>query len=379
MIKILFLINSLGGGGAEKVLVNLVNNMDREKFDITVETMFGGGVNLKLLLPNIRYIENHFPCPPGIAYIMRLISPRWLYRYFIGDRKYDILVAYMHGAPVKVISGCQDKNVKKIAWLHNGKPKTGSFFRFWFTEKKAFEVYEKCNAIVGVAQSVADAFQSYTHTSKKIDVVYNTNDVEMIRKLSQRDVEKTFSDHDSLKICSVGRLGHEKGFDRLISVVNKLNREGYRCELLIVGAGSKEQELKKQVSDLRAESWINLVGFQNNPYPYVINADLFVCSSREEGLSTAVTEAIILGIPALSTDVSGAKEILGENNEYGLVVENNEESIYTCIKSLILNRELLLTYKKKAQERASFFETQNCVRQAETLFEKVFSEIEETI
>lgn len=366
MIKILFLINTLGGGGAERVLVNLVNNMDKTKFDITVETMFSGGVNVDLLSKDIKYINRNAPCPRGIAYIFRFIPARLLYSYFIGKEHYDVIVAYMHGAPVKVISGCRDKVTKKIAWLHNGNPETGTFFKFWFSKKSAFRAYELCNAVVGVSDSVAKAFSDYTGIKDNIKVVFNTNDVSRISALADERFE--INAENSFNIVSVGRLSHEKGFDRLFNVCQRLHKEGFNLGVTIVGAGPLENELKTMVSASKDENWFHFTGYQTNPYKYVKNADLFVCSSRTEGLSTAVTEAVILGVPCVSTDVSGAKEILGKNNEYGLVVESSEEGIYGGIKQMLENTDLRQHYSEKAKERAEFFSTESTVKQALDLF-----------
>lgn len=368
MIRILFLINTLGGGGAEKVLVNLVNHMDSSQFRITVETMFGDGVNAARLNKNIRYISKQAPCPRGIAYLFRFMSAKRLYRYFIGNEKYDILVAYMHGAPVKVISGCPDPKVKKIAWLHNGNPETGTFFKFWHTKKAAFRAYAGCDAVVGVSGSVASAFAAYTGIPN-IVTVYNTNDTAAIRSQASQSCPY-IKESGRRYLVYVGRISSEKGYGRFFEVCRLLSDEGFSIDVTVVGTGEEEPGLRKRIAACGAENWFHLAGYQENPYPYVANADLFVCPSYQEGLSTAVTEAIILGVPVVSTDVSGAKEILGEHDEYGLVTDNSEEGLYEGVKKLLCDEKLLVHYRQKAAERAVFFATDNTVKQAEALFEK---------
>lgn len=373
MIKILFLINTLGGGGAERVLVNLVNNMDTSVFDITVETMFGEGVNADLLNKNIRRIAKNDPCPPGIAYIFRFMSEKALYKHFIGNEHYDILVAYMHGAPVKVIAGCNDPDVKKIAWLHNGDPETGTFFRFWSKRSDAFKAYAGCDAVVGVSQSVADAFSAYTGIKENIRVVYNTNDAAKITEAAKEPVDIPF-DPDSLNVVSVGRLGKEKGYERLFAVCEKIRSEGFPVTVSIIGAGSEEEALRRLIAENNAVDHFRLIGFRSKPYAYVAKADVFVCSSYTEGLSTAVTEAVILGVPVVSTDVSGAKEILGENNEYGIVTENSENGLYTGIKEMLSDPDKRRHYAEKAKERAAFFATEKTVNEAQELFEELHNQ-----
>ncbi len=93
-----------------------------------------------------------------------------------------------------------------------------------------------------------------------------------------------------------------------------------------------------------------LTGFVDNPFKYVKNADLFVCSSHREGYSTAVTEALILGVPVISTEVSGAKELV--SNGCGAVCANNEEALYNAIKQALKNENLLAEYKQNAELRS---------------------------
>lgn len=368
MKKILFLINTLGGGGAERVLVNLVNHMDRSKYDITVETMFDDGVNVSLLNKDIRYISRKAPCPRGIAYIFRLFSSEQLYKYFIGEEKYDILVAYMHGAPVKVICGCPDSNVKKIAWLHNGNPETGSFFRFWTNKKSAVKAYSLCNAVVGVSESVADNFSAYTGIDN-VSVVYNTNDVERILELSAES--NPFSDNGNVHLVSVGRLSSEKGYDRFYRICRNLKTDIKGFDITVVGAGPMMDELRNVIDSDNSSGWFNLVGYKENPYPYIKNADIFVCPSYSEGLSTAVTEAVILGTPCVSANVSGAQEILGSNNEFGIVTDNDDSSLMEGIRTLLTDEDLRIKYGKLSKTRAEQFDTKVTIGMAEQLFDTV--------
>lgn len=367
MIKVLFLINTLGGGGAERVLVNLVNNMDRARFDITVKTMFCGGVNEKRLDPTIRYECKKAPLFRGIAKAFCLIPASWLYRYFVGDESYDIIVAYMHGAPTKVIVGCKDPCVKKVAWLHTGDPAHSTFFDFWFQKKQAFAAYASCDAVVGISETVRDAFSDYTGITDNMTLVYNTNDTARIFEQAEDDTLLPFEKTRPL-FCSVGRAVREKGYDCLIDAAVRLYNEGHRFDLAIVGDGNQFSALKEQVAQANAASYIHLLGFRDNPYPVMKAADMFVCSSRQEGFSTVIAESMILGTPVMATEVSGVRETLGLNDEYGMVIDNSDEGIYTGLKRVLAEPALFDVYREKAALRASFFSTENTVKQAEDLF-----------
>lgn len=141
-------------------------------------------------------------------------------------------------------------------------------------------------------------------------------------------------------------------------------------KLLLLGTGEKEQELKKIARDLQIENIISFLGYKKNPYKYVKNADLFVCSSLYEGFSTAVTESLIVGTPVVTTLCSGMKELLGDN-EFGLITDNDEQALLKGILKLLNDRQLLLHYKRKAIERGLMFDTQKTTAAVETFFEEL--------
>lgn len=118
MLKVLFLIHDLGQGGAEKVLVNLVNNMDRSKFDISVTVLFGGGVNEQFLAPDIHFHAVFPKEVPGNSKLMKLLTPAQLHRMCVKEH-YDIEVSYLEGPSARVISGCQSEDTKLVCWIHS--------------------------------------------------------------------------------------------------------------------------------------------------------------------------------------------------------------------------------------------------------------------
>ena len=111
--------------------------------------------------------------------------------------------------------------------------------------------------------------------------------------------------------------------------------------------------------------------YNTNPYKYIKNSDMFVCSSVAEGFSTAATEALIVGTPVVTVEVSGMKEMLGENNEYGIVTENNEDALYEGIKKMLTTPGMLEDYAKRAKERGKEFSTEKTVKAVEKMFERL--------
>lgn len=367
MIKCLFLIANLEGGGAERVLVNLVNRMDKSKFDITVETIFQDGVHRKALDPSVSYISRKMVYFRGITKLLRFVPASVLYRAIVRGGPYDIVIAFMHGLPTHIVSGCPDPSVKKVTWIHNGDMENTSLFRSFPTYDAAVAALASFDAIIPVAESVAEAFEKKTGIHDSVRVCYNTNDVEAIVAKAREPVQM---DCTRPVVCSVGRFTPDKGLERLIRISHRLHQEGWEHTLLLVGAGADYEKTKKLADDL-GESVI-FSGFDVNPYKYMRASDIFVCSSFIEGMCTASVEALILGVPSVSTDVSGAREILGRNNEYGIVTAMDDESLYEGLKSLLSDKEKRAYYAEKSEAARGKFSVEATVhRVEETLLELV--------
>lgn len=355
MIKILFLIHDLGGGGAEKVLVNLVNNMDKSQFDITVMSVFDVGVNKQFLSPDVKYIGCYSKMIPGNSKLMKLLSPAALHKQLIKDH-YDIEVSYLEGPCARIISGCEDINTKKVCWIHGtikSAQQLSSPFRSFEEAKKCYESFDYVSF---VSKDIRNVFISLLPGIKKHGVIYNTVESDKILSLASESAPE-IRNNDLVKLVTVGSLKDVKGYDRLLRIVKRLKDDGFAFELYMLGTGVMENELKKYVADNSLSDAVFMLGYQNNPYKFVSKCDVFVCSSYSEGFSTAATEALIVGTPVCTVDVSGMKEMLGENNEYGIVTENNDEALYEGIKSLLADPELLAFYKHKAVERGKSFST----------------------
>ncbi len=366
MTKILFLIHDLSVGGAEKVLVNLVNNIDHEKFDITVVTLFGGGVNEQFLKPHIRYRNIFKKVFPANSKIMKLFSPRLLHKLFIRD-KYDIEIAYLEGPSARIISGCQDKNTKLISWIHveqHTRSCAAASFRS-YTEAK--NCYEKFDNTVCVSKFVENDFKQIFPSLKKTEVLFNTNETAQICCLQKEEVDSGVFPQDEFKIIGVGKIVPKKGFDKLARIHKRLIDEGYPVHSYVLGVGDDRQKIDDFLIENNLKDSFTFLGYQTNPYKYVSRCDLFVCSSEAEGFSTAATEALIVGTPVVTTRVSGMEEMLGENNEYGIVTDNNEQALYEGIKKMIDNSQLYEHYCKQAEIRGKTFSTENTVKAVENM------------
>jgi glycosyltransferase involved in cell wall biosynthesis len=365
-IKILFFIHDLGQGGAEKVLVNLVNNMDRSKFDITVMSLFSGGVNEQFLKDDIHYKTVFQHMFRGNSHIMKLLSPKQLHRLFIKE-KFDIEVAYLEGPSARVISGCPDSETKLVSWIHIQQTSASAAARSFRSETEALCCYNRFNRVIAVSEEVKRTFLSALPINAPMQVLYNTNESHQIVQQSQEAADTGLFSEREFKVVGVGKLLKNKGFDRLTRIIAKLKNEGYPVHLYILGIGPLQHDLEQFIAANNLEEQITLLGYQTNPYKYVSKCDLFVCASFAEGFSTAATEALIVGTPVCTVEVSGMKEMLGEQNEWGVVTENSEEALYQGIKDLLDHPDKLAYYKEKAIERGKSFSTEHTVHAVEEM------------
>jgi len=369
--KFLFFIHDLGHGGAEKVLVNLVNNMDPEKFDITVQTLFDVGENRQFLKPHVRYIGGLKKEFPGNSHVMKLATPRLLHRMLVKEH-YDIEVAYLEGPAARVISGCENKDTKTACWIHctmSSVKEISKSFRNINETEKCYNAFDK---MVFVSEGVRDAFvKNCPVPAERTAVLYNVNESEiMLQKAAEPVDDGTFT-QDSFKWCGVGKLLKSKGFDRMLRIQKRLIDEGYKTHFYALGVGPLQEEMEQYCEENNITDSVTLLGYQTNPYKYVANCDLFVCASHAEGFSTAATEALIVGTPVVTTRVSGMEEMLGCDNKYGIITDNDENALYEGIKKLLDDKELYKHYKEQAAARGKDFSTEKTVAAVEKMLEEL--------
>ncbi len=389
--KILFLIHTLQVGGAERALVNLVNNLNPEKFDITVMTVIDTGA-FRNKLPNRVLYKTIIKFPlknnsknniqksgnllsrtsklKNIAVKLyqfgwKHINPQKIYKKFITE-KYDIEVAFLEGITAKIISHSNNPNSKKIAWIHVDLLNERKSEKFFNTKTEEKTTYQKFDQIVAVSNTVKAQFEKkFQYNPQKIAVCYNLIDSSKIRKLSnEKSIPKK-----RFTICTVGRLSMQKGYDRLLQVIKKLNYDNIKFDLWIIGEGAEASNLQEYITKNHLTN-VKLLGYKANPYPYIKTADLYVCSSRAEGFSTTVAEAIILGTPVVTMNCSGMHEILG-NSEYGIICNNSTFALYKALKKILQNQKQYQILKAHTMKRQDFFDIKTPLHEIEKLLYKV--------
>lgn len=367
MTKILFFIPRLAEGGAEKVLCNLVNNMDLNKFDVTVQTVDHCD-SKKYLVNGVKYksiFGKKSLLPAKIRNLWYRICTefKWTYPLYIKD-DYDVEVAYLECGATKVIAGSTNKKASKYAWVHCDLSKKDGMLE---SAQKVRKYYKQYDQIICVSESVREGFHKLYGKDFDTCVLYNVIDEEEIYSLSTKE-SKFKLDDSCMQLLAVGRLSIQKNFAYLIQSCARLKEEKYKFHLTILGEGPEKENLEQLIKDLDMESEITLYGFVENPYPWIKNADLLVCSSLYEGISTVVQEALILGTPTVTTPCTGMKELLG-NSEYGHIVSDSKDGLYNGLKKIFDDHNYYINLIAKAQEKGQTIKKAFAVEQCEHLFE----------
>lgn len=369
MIKILFFIENLSEGGAEKVLRDLVNHMDRTKFDITVQTVWPCDAK-KYLAPGIRYQSIYGSGSKANHLRYRAEAESGLaYRLHIKD-DYDIECAYLEMGPTKVMSASTNRKAKKLAWVHcdlSGKVKDAEAF-----VSKSGKQYRRFDEVICVSETARASFRNLFGDDPPSRVLYNVFDDEGIRRKAQEPLDIPTEGKNPV-VAAVGRLSPEKGYDRLLRVSRRLLDDGVEHDVWLIGDGPERESLERYVRDYQMSDRVRFLGFQSNPYPYLKAADLGACSSHFEGFSTFAVECMILGKPFVTTECSGMREILGDS-QFGLITENQEEALNDGLKLLLTDQKLRGAYAEKAAQRGRDFTMESMVRDTEGFFAKMIGE-----
>ena len=379
--KILCVEGMFAGGGVEKVLVNMVNQMDLEKYDITVYSIFDTGreTNLKDGIKVIfsfrvgRNSNDEIKKKTLKAKIMNFfftygwkLMPMHLFYHLAIKDKYDYEVAYAEGFPYKVVANSSNKSSIKYGWIHidlSGHKRATEFF---LNRNQELYCYKKMDALFFVSDYAREKFiQKYGFADKCV-TQYNLNENDRIIAKSKQSIEDIVVKRPLF--VTVGRLHTQKGYDRLLAAISNIAQINRNFQVWVVGDGDMHQEFQQYIKEHDIEDIVQLKGFQSNPYPYINQCDWFIASSRYEGYSTAVSEAFILKKPVIVTDCSGMGELTG-NGKYGIIVDNSTDGIQSGIERILnMSGEEYTRYKQLADERSAFFDSTARLREIEKLF-----------
>ena len=367
MKKIIFGITGLTIGGAERVLVDLVNKLYND-YDITIFTIYSKGELEKELNPNIKlkslynksYKELSKIGQKIFAPLKVLIFKNMIYKKYIKEN-YDVEIAFLEG-PITRLFSVKNENVKKIVWIHNDISKVfGNGFKSKLKKNLDKKIYSKYDELVFVSKDNLDKFDKVYSNSKEVNkveneneknknininkrVIYNYIDKERILEKSCDEIDFSFK-KDFVNFLTVARLVEQKGIDRLIKVHKKLIERGYIHNFYIIGDGPEKEKLEKLIKEKKVEKTFYLLGQKENPYPYIKNATYFCLLSRFEGYGMVLEEAKILDKSIIITNTAAREAVENYSNKY--ILENTEDGIYNGLKDIIEKE----TESKKEENR----------------------------
>ncbi|MCI5900096.1 MAG: glycosyltransferase [Lachnospiraceae bacterium] len=365
--SILFVIDSLTLGGAEKSLVTLLNLLDYSKYNVDLLLFAQGGAFQKLLPLEV----NLLPVPDYYAYnsipwskfgkkIKEIDKMLAQLRYSVVLRKrkythtekavlfwknsrkcfstmpqqYDVAIAYAQGVPTFFVAE-KVKARKKAAWINVTYIPTGKYFNFI---KPMYESFDVVNAVSeAVASEVQDTFGI---PNSKIMIMKDILDVDFAIKMAEMPSEAHVEmAGDGIKILTVGRYAYMKGYDLAIDAAKILLEKGIKFKWYALGEGAIRKELEQQIEKNELKEQFILLGSRNNPYPYFKECDLYVQTSKYEGFGITLAEAKMFNKPIVTTNFNAVSaQFVNEKN--GLIVDISARAIADGIMRMIMDSEL---------------------------------------
>lgn len=219
--------------------------------------------------------------------------------------------------------------------------------------------YPRADRVVSVSKDAGEDITSWLGLSEsQVRAVYNPTYSERVVETATASIDHPWFEADQPLLVSVGRFSDQKDFETLLEAVARI-REEIPVRLVLVGDGDNRSKLERLTRDLGIQESVSFVGYQQNPYPYIAGADLFVFSSHYEGLPNSLIEAIAVGTPAVATDSpSGPREIL-LNGEGGYLVEMQDaEAMASAIEEALTNPEDAEERVERAQDALDRFAPQ---------------------
>ena len=331
--KILFAANTLEVGGIENALVNLANEMSKQ-YNVTLVLEKKKGEFLDKINSKIKILE--YKPSKNKNVLLRKVSNLFKRTIFTlkHKNKYDFSISFAtYSRPGSFVARTASKN--NLLWVHS------NYMVIYKNDVKAIKEFfanvqvSKFKNIVCISEDARTAFvQAFPELKKKVQVINNLVDYEKITEMAKESI--SLKRDNRVTFLSVCR--HEeraKKLTRLLEAGNMLKQENYEFRILLVGEGEDTERYKELVKKYKLEDYVVFCGMQKNPYPFFKISDCIVLTSEYEGYPVIYTEAKVLEVPIITTNVSDS--ILDIKNKYGIVVEKDAKNIKEAMADFIQN------------------------------------------
>lgn len=364
----LFIDGQLNGGGAERVLIDILRNFDFERNEVTLLQVNAGGALIDEVPSQVHVVSAWSGYTRGYSLAYR--CSQWLGWDYplrvqllkaIKGQHYDVAISFLEGMPLKMHAMITDVADRNYSWVHCDLDKD-RYEIGQFRKGEEIRAYNKMDGVICVASDTAKAFQRrFPDCTSEVKVIYNPVDVDKVIRLSGCEVIR-LSEDEFFTIAVCGRLTAPKKLDRVIRLARRIKDEGLRIKIQLIGDGDLREELMKLSKLNGVEDVVEFLGFQRNPFPYVKAADMLLSTSGYEGFSLVICEAMALGVPVVATKTAGPMEIL-DNDRYGLLCEHDDESIYQAVKRMYEDAELRCHYSEVGKERVKEFSVERTMKE----------------
>lgn len=364
--KILFIIWSYTyGGGAEALLTMIANNLDPQKYDVSIIEYHHAEIKTEPVNDSVHVLPpiEAVPTPENRSKTWQLYnSPEVLIDTYI-KKDYDLYVSFNYLIPTFLLP----TGTKNISWLH------GDMYNLEEEEmlrerRRQDAAFYKVDRIVVISdnteRSMRDLFPDHMD---KVVKIYNGIDTDKIRRMALGETPIRL---EGPSLLFVGRLDENKNPARLVRVLKLVHKIGIRAHLYFMGRGDEEQKVLARAKEEGLTGFVHLLGYQQNPYPVIRQCDVVCLLSKSEGFSVGLLEAVSLEKPFITSRIGGAAE-LSDHGSCGTIIETDEEAAEAVCALLKRDKEEIAAACRKSIMR---FELSHYIGQIETLFDEVMGE-----
>lgn len=370
VVKPLFIISDLNGGGAERVLLTVLRNLDKTRFSPTLFLLNREGVYWSEVPGHVRVVWGFKTGKLRHAFLPVLTK---LVRE---ARGHDVVVGALELTPTYLawLAGLLSRK-PAVGWVHSYIPGRIASEPWWHRYVTQV-VYRRLRDLIFVSQGSMDSMAIFLGLEPRQGwrTIYNPFDWLSYGCASAMTRGVNYKPNGQPTVIGMGRLSEEKGFDVLIRAHARLLREGFAHRLLILGAGPGQKDLEELMDELDVRSTVSLRGFVSDPLPYLKASTVFALPSRYEGFSMAILESLAVGLPVVSADCPvGPAEIL-DRGRYGLLVPvGDDEALAGALKRMLSDVELRTQMSAAGLIRMLDFSPERAAREWEALLVSVCS------
>lgn len=327
MKKILFGITSLNIGGAERVLIDLVNELSKKDYDITIFTIYGNGILEKQLSKKIKLLSMCNKRYEELSKLEKIKNSLKILFFYKIKSNYDIVISFLEGPITRLFS--RIKNTKKMAWVHVDISKIfGKGLKAKIKQLLDKKIYKKYAKIVFVSEDNKKVFEKIYGFKEKLLIINNFLNYNTIIEKSEENFNNPF-DKNYYNIVSMSRLTEQKSVIRFLRIFNKLKLD--KTRVYYIGDGPEAQKIRNEIEKLKEKNFI-LMGIKENPYPYLKYSDAFCLLSLYEGYGMVIDEAKILNKKIMITKTAAVEALKDYSNS--IIVDNSEDGIENGLKKL---------------------------------------------